>query len=102
MREKIIYHICTVSEWKDQNNSEYYMHKSIENEGFIHCSFKHQIKGVMERYFEDQKDLLLLIIDSDKITHELKIEKAPIGDSFPHIYGPLNKSAILEIKEWVE
>ena len=102
MNDKIIYHICTVHDWITQEGTNEYLHQSLESEGFIHCSFKHQINGVLERYFREQTDLMLLIIDSEKLINDLKVEEAPIGESFPHIYGPINKNAIIEVKEWVK
>ena len=44
--------------------------------------------------FRGRDDLVLLVIDPGKIVPELRYEGPPGGDSFPHIYGPLNADAV--------
>ena len=97
MPEPYIYHICTENSWSNQKGSDVYIHDSLRDEGFIHCSKKSQIDGVMNRYFKGQQDLLVLTIDTSKLDAQLVYEMAPIGEMFPHIYDPINKSAITEI-----
>ena len=80
-----IFHICTKQSWQEQSNAKDYIHDSLESEKFIH--------------FSELDDLLLLKIDSNKVAALIKSEIAPDGDYFPHIYGPLNKDAIIEIQE---
>ena len=94
-----IFHICTKQSWQEQSNAKDYIHDSLESEKFIHCSHKEQLGGVLNRYFSELDDLLLLKIDSNKVAALIKSEIAPDGDYFPHIYGPLNKDAIIEIQE---
>lgn len=93
-----IFHICTSESWKAQDNSKEYVHPSLENEKFIHCSEQHQLQGVLNRYFQNQQNLLLLEINTEKVIPNIIYEKAPNGDIFPHIYGPLNKDAIISIQ----
>ena len=41
--------------------------------------------------------LLLLVIDPDRVEHEIREEQS--GDElFPHIYGPLNVDAVVEAR----
>lgn len=98
MSESLIYHICTQASWQAQNNAPEYIHSSLEEENFIHCSEEHQIQGVLERYFEGQKNLILLTIDKSKVQPKIQYDNAPNGEDYPHIYGPINKNAIVEIK----
>jgi uncharacterized protein (DUF952 family) len=56
------------------------------------------LSGVLQRYFVGQKNLLLLHIEEDKLTSTLKYEQATTDELFPHIYGFINKEAIIEIK----
>lgn len=99
MEEVEIFHICTNDSWKDQKDAREYRHESLEIESFIHCSKKDQIKGVLERYFEGVNDLIILTIDSNKVNSGIKYEKALNGEYFPHIFGPINKDAILSINK---
>ncbi len=102
MTSQSIYHICTRTSWVDQYDSSEYRHDSLILEKFIHCSRLEQIEGVLSRYFQGIHDLLILTIDTNKITPTLKFEKAPNGEMFPHIYGAINKDAIISIEEVIK
>lgn len=99
MKNSIIYHICTEESWKDQLDSSEYIHESLQTEGFIHCSEDHQVEGVLKRYFHGYNNLIKLTIDTSKIDNNVQYDKAPNGEKFPHIYGTLNKDAVLEINK---
>ena len=98
----IIYHIVTVSSWEEQVELPNYIHTSLDQEGFIHASRATQIAGVLDRYYSGVNDLMKLTIDTDLLdaTSTLKEELAEsIGEIFPHVYGPINKSAIVSIEK---
>jgi len=99
MNNSYIYHICTEGSWEEQSNSKEYIHDSLKGEGFIHFSEEHQIEGVLERYFTDQTDLLILTIEPSKIDEKVQYDKAPNDEDYPHIYGPINKAAIIKIEQ---
>ena len=95
----IIYHVTTAAEWKAAQEKGVYEASSLKAEGFIHCSEEHQVAGVLERYFSDQDNLLKLIIDTTKLTSRYVQEWSPsIHDTFPHIYGPINLDAVIEVE----
>jgi uncharacterized protein (DUF952 family) len=95
----IIYHITTLAAWTAQQANEEYSAESLSSEGFIHCSTKEQVKATLERYYSQQQDLLLLHINSSWLHAELKFELATNGELFPHVFGKLNKAAIVEIEK---
>ena len=96
----MIYHIVSKSKWQQSLSQGYYEADSFAAEGFIHASKEHQVKGVLERYYKDQADLLLLCIDENKLEAELKYEMASsVNEEFPHIYGPLNLDAVINVTE---
>ena len=99
LKPNTIYHITTLAAWKAQLASDHYTTESLKEEGFIHCSTKEQVKATLERYYSNQKDLLLLHINSLGLLAELKFELATNGEWFPHVFGKLNKSAIVEIEK---
>ena len=93
----MIYHITTLSRWKASLIKGFHEADSLTSEGFIHASDSHQLKGVLERFYQDQKDLLLLHINETKLTSVLKYEMAPsVNELFPHIYGSINIDAVIE------
>ncbi len=94
----LIYHIVSAEEWARQKSLPTYEAASLQTEGFIHLSQKEQVTGTLSRYYPNVPDLLLLHIDVDKLIHELKHEIAINNELFPHLYGPLNKDAVVHIE----
>jgi uncharacterized protein (DUF952 family) len=94
----IIYHVTTATDWNAAKQKGYYEHPSLKDEGFIHCSQDHQVAGVLERYFAGQKDLVKLVIDTDKLTSKFVFDWSPsLADTFPHVYGPINTDAVIDV-----
>lgn len=95
---EIIYHITTTDAWKFAKEVGYYEAASLVTEGFIHCSTAAQVAGTLERFFAGQTNLVKLIINSSKLTNELKYEVAPsLNIAFPHVYGVINLDAVIEV-----
>ncbi|HRO70539.1 MAG TPA: DUF952 domain-containing protein [Chitinophagaceae bacterium] len=94
----IIYHVTTASEWNAAKSSGSYETPSLKEEGFIHCSQDHQVAGVLERYFSAREGLVKLVIDTDKLTSKFVFDWSPSSqDTFPHVYGPINTDAVVEV-----
>jgi uncharacterized protein (DUF952 family) len=92
-----LYHITDSASWDAAQNQGEYHAASLETEGFIHLSEHHQLKGVIERYFLNQTDLVLLEIDHALLQAEVRYEVVPIHGTFPHLYGVLNLDAVIRI-----
>ena len=96
----MIYHVTTKEDWQQALAAGEYTHPSLAAEGFIHNSRKEQVQGVLDRYYSGKADLLLLHIDELKLTSELKYELAPsVNEMFPHIFGPINIDAVVNVEE---
>jgi uncharacterized protein (DUF952 family) len=68
---------------------------TLAEQGFIHCSLRHQVRGVAEAIFADADDLVLLVIDSELVAAPIRYEAPePGAEEYPHIYGPLPVSAV--------
>jgi len=89
----MIAHICERGAWEAAQSSGEYRPASLDSEGFIHCSRPEQVLDVVNRFYKDVPDLLLLWIDPDKVRAEIRWEVAR-GETFPHIYGPLDILAV--------
>lgn len=92
-----IYHLVLRRTW-DENAEQPYTPASLADEGFIHCSFAHQVAGSANRFYASATDLLLLHIDAERLTSPLREEASGIGEIFPHIYGPLNREAVVTVE----
>ncbi len=94
----MIYHVITKTAWQQALEKGFYEAPSLATEGFIHCSKKEQVQGVLERYYKNASELLLLHVDESKLTVKLKYELSPsVNEEFPHLYGGLNLEAVVEI-----
>jgi len=96
----LIFHIVKRADWEAALAQSAYEPPSLQTEGFIHCSTQSQVSGTAARFFAGQPHLLLLTIDEQRLTAPLKWEH-PAYDRhdllFPHIYGPLNIEAVVEV-----
>lgn len=91
----MIYHITSQSEWSQALHNGNYLPENFASEGFIHCSKKEQLPGVISRYYANSSELFILRIDPQQLTHTVVYENLTGGEElFPHIYGPLNTSAV--------
>jgi uncharacterized protein (DUF952 family) len=71
---------------------------TLEQEGFIHCSLRHQLRWVAETFYADADDLVVLVIDSELVTAPVRFEAPePGAEEFPHIYGPLPVAAVTRV-----
>jgi uncharacterized protein (DUF952 family) len=94
----VIYHITFAEEWNKAKQQGYYEHPSLAAEGFIHCSLDNQIEGVLKRYFEGKTGLVKLVIDTEKLTSRYVFDwSRSTADTFPHVYGPINVDAVIEV-----
>jgi uncharacterized protein (DUF952 family) len=94
----VIYHIATAADWDLAKQNGFYVHPSLKEEGYIHCSQEHQVAGVLERYFAGRTDLVKLVIDTDKLSSKFVFDWSPsTADTFPHVYGPVNIQAVIEV-----
>ena len=91
-----ILHITPRDRWETAKNTGTYRSDSLSTEGFIHCSTLAQVIGSANRFFRQQTDLVILIIDADRVTSEIKYEGADPQNLFPHIYGNLNIDAVTQ------
>lgn len=102
---KTIYHITTRDAWQHAHDSGMYRAPSLESEGFIHCSTAAQVVPVANALYPGQADLVLLAINPAGLAAALRWEPpahpnpddpvpAAEHDLFPHVYGPINTSAV--------
>ena len=93
-----IYHLVPARYYEAQPAAHPYLPDSFEEEGFIHCSQENQVAGVLERYFSEKTGLVKLVIDTDKLSSRFVFDWSPSSrDTFPHIYGPINLDAVVDV-----
>jgi len=95
----MIYHVVNSTDWDVQESATHYAPTAFEREGFIHCCTKAQLPGVLQRYYLHQSDLLLLHLDERKLEPTLIYEKGTNDELFPHLFGRINKDAVISIEK---
>jgi uncharacterized protein (DUF952 family) len=95
---RVLFHLTTRAAWQRAVAVGDYVTPSLEDEGFIHLSTEAQWPGVRARLFAQTADLVLLVIDPDRLRNEIRYELAD-GDHYPHLYGPLEVGAVIEVRE---
>ncbi len=97
----IILHIARRSDWEQARAAGAYRGDTLASEGFIHCSTPEQIISVANRFYRGQPDLMLLVIDRARVQAAVRDENLEGGTTlFPHIYGPLNLDAVVDVLDF--
>jgi len=95
----IITHITSQENWKKAREKGNYINKSLEDEGFIHCSTLEQVPGVANALFKGVNGLVLLYINERKLESGVIYEDLyDTGIRFPHVYGPINLEAVERVR----
>jgi uncharacterized protein (DUF952 family)/nucleoside 2-deoxyribosyltransferase len=96
-----IFHLADRSKWSSAKRVGAYdastRDQALAEVGFIHCSFDTQLLKTAGRFYADadETQLVVLVIDPERLTAPLSVEQAGNGEGFPHIYGPLNVDAVV-------
>ena len=104
-----VLHIASRQGWLAAAGLGQYSSPSLASECFIHCSTVKQVLPVAAKFYSGQTGLVLLVIDPARLTSVLRWEqpsdgKPPPGvaegEEFPHIYGPLNLDAVVQVLDF--
>lgn len=98
-----IYHITRAVDWEQAlQDGEYTvatLGRTLADEGFIHGSHADQVQTVRDTFYRDVPDLVLLVIDPGLVNAPIRYDVVPgQPEPFPHVYGPLNTDAVIEVR----
>jgi glutathione S-transferase len=100
-----IYHLALRDEWQQALDGgvayrRSTLGKSLEAEGYIHCSFARQVQAIADLVYHGRHDVVLLEIDPARVKAEVRVEGPDGGEQgFPHIYGPLPIEAVVHASD---
>ncbi len=101
----MIYHLVPAAEYQALPEAAPYLPAGYAGDGFIHCTAEPQVLVQVANAFYRHVpgDFLVLEIDPARLAAEVRYEPAepgsPLaGHRFPHIYGPLNRSAVVHVR----
>jgi uncharacterized protein (DUF952 family) len=94
----IIYHLTPADYFNSLPADQPYRPREFDRDGFIHCTKGEERMLLVADtvYRRVPGDFLLLVINEHKVTSPVKYENVG-GILFPHIYGPLNRDAIMRV-----
>lgn len=92
-----IYHILPRRAW-EQADPGSLRADSLRTEGFIHCSNRDQVEWVANQFFTAAEDLVVLAIAAAALSSPLRDEDPGTGQTFPHVYGPIEREAIVGVE----
>lgn len=97
----IIFHITSREAWEASTLVGEYRTPALPREKFIHCSTADQILIPANALYKGAEGLVLLVIDSERLTADLIYEDCYETDmEFPHIYGPINLAAVIDVVDF--
>jgi uncharacterized protein (DUF952 family) len=94
----ITFHGTPVEYFDLLDPDEPYEPRDFAREGFIHCTDgERRLADTLTAYYSDSPgDWLVLYIDKERVQAEIRYEDPE--RVFPHIYGPLNRDAIVAVR----
>jgi uncharacterized protein (DUF952 family) len=98
----LVHHLVRADEWRQRCTTgvDGYTPSSFETEGFIHFSTKSQIDGTVARYYSNVADLMVVTVAVERLSAELRYEDLSGNGLFPHLYGPLNLDAVVDVARY--
>ena len=93
-----LYKVCTEAAFAEAvSKGRFQGSPDDRRDGFIHLSARDQLRGTLDRHYARQASLVLLEVDANRLGDGLKWEPSRGGALFPHLYGPLDLSAIISV-----
>ena len=91
-----LYHLASSAEWAAYQAGGEIKPAALEAEGFVHCSYGHQIPGTVAKHFEGATDLLALELEPQALGGVRLVDEDlyDSGQSFPHAYGAIPAAAV--------
>jgi uncharacterized protein (DUF952 family) len=92
-----LYHLAGAAEWDHYQDQGAIAPASLDDEGFVHCSWGRQVAGTVAKHFAGVTGLLALCLDADRFGGVRLVEEDSYGSgqAFPHAYGPIPVEAVI-------
>jgi len=94
----LVHHVALATDWAAaQRQGDYRVStrgRTLEQEGFVHCSHGHQWERVRAAYYADVTEpMVLLTVETDLLTSPVVEE-----GGFPHVFGPIDVVAVVDVR----
>jgi uncharacterized protein (DUF952 family) len=95
---RLAYHGTPKQYFESLDPGKPYVPEPFDREGFIHTTEGREAVSItLTRYYKASAEpWVVLYIDQDRVTSPIRYDDP--AEVFPHIYGPLNRDAIVAVK----
>jgi len=94
---QVILYDMFLKDYQKLKDNLYLGEETLKEHPFIHCSTIELFKYVAPRFKDVDEEMILLLIDYEKVKDIVKYEEyKDTKRYYPHIYGPIPKSAIIK------
>lgn len=91
-----VFKICGAAQWERCVADGVLPGSPVDvRDGFVHLSSRAQVAETAALHFAGRDDLWLLAVDVAALGDALRWETSRGGASFPHLYGPLRRGAVV-------
>ena len=108
----MILHLMPRPAWATWRDGGRYDPPSLATEGFVHCSADDDVMlAVANRFYAHEPDELVVVtLDEARLTSAVRWEAPAHPDGgaptdgqplFPHVYGPLDRDAVVAVRRLV-
>jgi uncharacterized protein len=106
----VVLHLLALDEWRAwrDGRASTYAPASLAAEGFVHCTGEDatMVAVANASYRSLPDEVVVVSLDPDRLTSEVRWEApaggpppgAPPDVRFPHVYGPLERGAIVTVR----
>jgi len=102
----VILHLMARPAWEQWRDGGEYDPPSLASEGFVHCTGDDDLMlAVANRFYSGEAaDVVVVTLDDPRLTSEVRWEAPAHPDGtpatgaeplFPHVYGPLDRDAVV-------
>lgn len=93
----LTFHLVRADYFRSCDAHSDYVPAAFDDDGFIHCTDGAQnLADTANRHYRDDRNMYVaLVIDVAKVRADVRYEDD--ARIYPHIYGPLNRDAIVNI-----
>src|SRR4051794_9990270 len=99
--DSLLLHLAEPDEWRAALTEGALRPPSLAEVGFVHLSTPDQVHLPAERLFPGRRDLVLLVVDPQRLRDPVRFEPGvpedPASMRFPHLYGPLPTTAVIAV-----
>ncbi|MCZ8321316.1 MAG: DUF952 domain-containing protein [Novosphingobium sp.] len=92
--------VLTAAQWAQWQADGLFRGAPIDlADGYIHLSAIEQLQGTLDKYFAGQAGLVIAEVDLALLGAAVRWEESRGGALFPHVYGLLPLTAVINVEE---